>query len=146
MSDLGAKQYAENVASTGSGSGGSGEPNDSYEELATGKYDADGNMIYKKTFKQSGRGEVVTIMPFTDKILYDVKGSVRNNSSSLQMTFGCIGSIPGWTATPHVSNGNLNVFLGTQFQPEYNLYITVYYTYIPVATTPKRATKKTETE
>lgn len=108
----------------------SGEPDDSYEEVEIGRYDADGNMIFKRTFKgNTDTGNTIsTELNFNQHQIYDIKGHIQLN--------GNMNVIPNFYANPsyfiypYLTSSAL-VFEkgGNQHFSNADYTITVYYTY-----------------
>lgn len=135
MSD---KQYAENLS--GGESGGASEPSDSFEEVATGLIDADGNMIFKRTFTGTGWDKILD-SSLTSSIIrvMSSKGWVKKNDIYFPIPFY---STNGYKAFVNVSNNGLKLENGADVDQGY--YVTVYYTYVPVPRATSRKKNVTE--
>lgn len=136
---MGDKQYAENVAGSG-GAGGSGEPADSFDEVATGLRDAYGNMIFKKSyFIESTNYESVidnTISKNTIELI-DFRGRIcKNDGKQYALPFYGNDNYKGFIA---LDTGGLILERGNETSK--NMYLTIYYIYKPVT----RATSRKKT-
>lgn len=136
MSD---KQYAENL-NTGGGSGGASEPSDSFEEVATGLRDADGNMIYKKTYTGTGWNVVLdsTLTPSIIKIHKAIGYVSKGDSLQYQIPFYETNSFKANVVV--VASEGLKLNNGAEVNGNY--YVTIYYTYVPVQRASAKKTSK----
>lgn len=140
---MGDKQYAENVAGSG-GSGGAGEPADSFTEVATGLRDAEGNMIYKKSYKGTSSNDSFTLIDsditITQHDLYTVKGRIyERDGNCLNLPTGLSGD---WSGTVNIRSTGLNLELGASVRNK-DYYVTVYYIHKPV---PRATSRKKTSE
>lgn len=125
-----AKQYAENLGGGVSPTPSGGEPADSFEEVATGKRDVDGHMIFKRTFRgNTSTGNIIsTDLNFNLHNIYDVKGNIQLD--------GNMNVVPNFYANqsyfiyPYLTSTDLRFEKGGN--PHFtnaDYTITIYYTY-----------------
>lgn len=71
------------------GGGSSGEPSDSYEEVATGLRDVDGNMIFKKSFKGKTSASTLLDENLTSARInmHEIRGYIRMNDYGTLVSF-----------------------------------------------------------
>lgn len=135
MSD---KQYAENL-NTGGGSGGASEPSDSYEEVSTGLKDADGNMIYKKSYKNFNSGVIDSTLTLSTHEIVDIKGHCTGvTDQNIPISF--------YTDTQYrsiidIENNGLQWIKGSGVKDSNN-YLTIYYIHKPVQRASAKKTSK----
>lgn len=110
--------------------GGSGEPADSFEEVATGLRDAEGNMIYKKTWTGNGWNVVLdsTMKPSIIKIHKAVGHVSKGDTLQYQIPFYETNSFKANVVA--VESEGLKLNNGAEVNGAY--YVTIYYTYVSV--------------
>lgn len=144
MSD---KQYAENL-NTGGGSGGASEPSDSFEEVVTGLRDADGNMIYKKSYSGtlSETSNVIddTITYNTHQYI-DAKGRIEVyvDNKHIQVPINS-GSNGNFINAVFIQDSGLTIQTEGHQALRQNCpyYLTVYYIHKPVQRASAKKTSK----
>lgn len=116
------KELEEKIAAMGGG-----EPDDSFEEVATGTHDAYGNTIYKKTWTGDGWNVVLdsTLTPSIIKIHKAVGYVSKGDSLKYQIPFYETNSFKANVVS--VASEGLKLNNGAEVNGTY--YVTVYYTY-----------------
>lgn len=142
---MGDKQYAENVAS----SGGAGEPADSFTEVATGLRDADGNMIFKKTYTgttSANTNLVDSELSSNTLNFYKVAGYIEVTEGGHKHSMPISGGLNGnFLSGVDLRDDGFYIYTEghSAFRENCPYYVTLYYTHKPV---PRATARKTTTK